>query len=236
MPMYDSLADQIKYFLLNGASYDVAPDLGADVLDQVDAFLARFISYPDEHARHAHVLWIAHCWLTDCFGHTPRLLFISPEPGCGKTHALTVTGCLVPRPEHVANLSAAGLYYSIDEALERKGGRPTILYDELDSVFGNAEVGRIRNEEIRSLINAGHGPRSETLVRKIGKETKRFQLYSPMALAGITVPDTYFGHYVAHFLAKHDAGDIAGRLAAWKQSKTECSSISARRGVTSRGR
>jgi hypothetical protein len=30
---------------------------------------------------------------------------------------------------------------------------------------------------------------------------------------GITVPGTYFGHYVAHFFTKHDAGDIAGRLA-----------------------
>ena len=41
-------------------------------------------------------------------------------------------------------------------------------------------------------------------------------LYLPWGMAtGITVPDdTYFGHYVAHFFTKHDAGDIAGRLAA----------------------
>ena len=41
MPMYESLADQIKYFLLNGGDYDVAPNLGSDVLD------ASMPSWPD---------------------------------------------------------------------------------------------------------------------------------------------------------------------------------------------
>ena len=50
-------------------------------------------------------------------------------------------------------------------------------------MFGTAEEGRVRNEEMRSLINAGHD-RNETVGRKIGKKTKRFQVYSPMALAG----------------------------------------------------
>ena len=183
MPMYDSVADQIKYFLLNGGDYHVAPNLGSAVLDQVDTFAARFRALPDEHARHAHTLWCAHCWFMDVWEHTPRLLFISPEASCGKTRALTVTKHLVPRPDHVADLTPAGLYHSIEEALEFKGGRPTILFDEFDTVFGTAEEGRIRNEEMRRLINAGHD-RHETLVRKMGKQTKRFQLYSPMALAG----------------------------------------------------
>ena len=183
MPMYDSLADQIKYFLLNGGDYHVAPNLGSDVLDTVDAFVARFLSPPSEQARHTQVLWCAHTWLMDCWEHTPRLLFISPEAGCGKTRALTVTKHLVPRPDHVADLTSAALYHSIDEALEFKGGRPTVLFDEFDTVFGTAENGRIRNEEMRRLINAGHD-RNETVSRKIGKRTKRFQLYSPMALAG----------------------------------------------------
>jgi hypothetical protein len=40
-------------------------------------------------------------------------------------------------------------------------------------------------------------------------------LYLPWGIAtGITVPRTYFGHYVAHFFTKNDAEDIAGRLAA----------------------
>jgi hypothetical protein len=38
-------------------------------------------------------------------------------------------------------------------------------------------------------------------------------LYLPWGVVtGITVPRTYFGHYVANFFAKNDAQDVAGRL------------------------
>jgi hypothetical protein len=78
--------------------------------------------------------------------------------------------------------------------MELKGGRPTILFDEFDTVFGTAENGnRKQNEDMRRLINAGHD-RSERVARKIGKTTKRFQVFSPMALAGkmaiYDVPET----------------------------------------------
>jgi hypothetical protein len=35
---------------------------GCAVLDEVADFLARFITYPNEHARYAHTLWLAHTW------------------------------------------------------------------------------------------------------------------------------------------------------------------------------
>ena len=35
---------------------------GADVLDSLREFLARFVAYPSAHALIAHVLWIAHTW------------------------------------------------------------------------------------------------------------------------------------------------------------------------------
>ena len=41
MPMYDSLADHIKWLLLEGATYRDAPNLGADVLDCVDTLDAK---------------------------------------------------------------------------------------------------------------------------------------------------------------------------------------------------
>ena len=67
-----------------------ATTLGEEVLDQIDAFLARFLGYP-EHYRHTQVLWMAHCWAMDYWTRTPRLLFVSPEPNCGKTTALEIT-------------------------------------------------------------------------------------------------------------------------------------------------
>ncbi len=38
-------------------------------------------------------------------------------------------------------------------------------------------------------------------------------LYLPWGVVtGITVPRTYFGHYIANFFARNDAQDVAGRL------------------------
>jgi len=40
-------------------------------------------------------------------------------------------------------------------------------------------------------------------------------LYLPWGVVtGITVPGTYFGHYVANFFTKHDADDLAARIGA----------------------
>ena len=150
MPMYDSLADQIKYFLLNGGDYHVAPNLGSDVLDRIDAFAARFLGYSRAH-RHTHVLWVAHCWLMDCWEHTPRLLFVSPEPNCGKTTApgdhpafrSTGTGT-------VSNLTEAALYQPIEDTVKDKGGRPTILHDQLDKLFGNGSTADRKNGKVEN--------------------------------------------------------------------------------------
>ena len=57
---------------------------GAALLNDVRAFLGRFVAYPSEDARIAHTLWIAHTHLMDCWETTPRIAFLSPEPGSGK--------------------------------------------------------------------------------------------------------------------------------------------------------
>ena len=63
---------------------------GAKLLDQVHAFLGRFVAYPSEEAHVAHTLWIAHAHLMDAWESTPRIAFLSPEPGSGKTRALEI--------------------------------------------------------------------------------------------------------------------------------------------------
>ena len=67
-------------------------------LDLVESYIGRFVAYPSEHALVAHVLWIAHTHLIDCFDTTPRLAFMSAEKESGKTRALEVTALLVPDP------------------------------------------------------------------------------------------------------------------------------------------
>jgi hypothetical protein len=67
-------------------------------LDLVENYLRRFVIYPSDHAVTAHVLWIAHCHLMDCWETTPRLAFMSPEkesvrPARSKSPARS---CLIP--------------------------------------------------------------------------------------------------------------------------------------------
>lgn len=162
------------------------PD-GAAVLDDVYDFLDRFVAYPSGHAHVAHTLWIAHAHAMDAWESTPRIAFLSPEPGSGKSRALEVTELLVPRPVEAVNVTPAYLFRKVDA----DEGRPTILYDEIDTVFGPRAKD---NEEIRGLLNAGHRRHAvagRCVVR--GKEifTEEIPAYCAVALAGLgDLPDT----------------------------------------------
>jgi hypothetical protein len=164
---------------------------GVALLDQVEAFLGRFVAYPSEHARVAHVLWIAHTHLMDAWDSTPRIAFLSPEPGSGKTRALEVSELLVPSPVEAVNVTPAYLFRKVGES------SPTILYDEIDTVFGPRAK---ENEEIRGLLNAGHrrGAVAGRCVVK-GKivETEEIPAYCAVALAGLGgLPDTLLSRSV----------------------------------------
>jgi len=162
---------------------------GARILNDVHAFLARFIAHPGEHSAVAHTLWISHAHAMDAWESTPRIAFVSPEPGSGKTRALEATELLVPRPIEAVNVTPSYLFRKVaDEA-----GRPTILFDEIDTIFGPRAKD---NEEIRGLLNAGHrqGAVAGRCVVK-GKivTTEEIPAYCAVALAGLgDLPDTIF--------------------------------------------
>ena len=93
---------------MNPASRD-----GAAALDDVRAFIGRFCALPTEHAYTAATLWAAHAHVLDAFDSTPRLAFLSPEPGSGKTRALEILTLLVPWPMHAVNATPAALFRSV---------------------------------------------------------------------------------------------------------------------------
>ena len=134
------------------------PD-GAKLLNDVHAFLGRFVAYPSEHAQIAHTLWIAHTHLMDCWDSTPRIAFLSPEPGSGKTRALEVSELLIPNAVAAVNVSPAYLFRKVaDEA-----GAPTLLFDEIDTVFGLGRR-RMRRSEA-AQCRASQGGRRWSLCR-----------------------------------------------------------------------
>jgi hypothetical protein len=100
---------------------------------------------------------------------------------------------LVPRAVEAVNVTPAYLFRKVGD----ENGRPTILYDEIDTVFGPKAKG---NEEIRGLLNAGHrrGAVAGRCVIK-GKTvvTEEIPAYCAVALAGLGgLPDTILSRAV----------------------------------------
>jgi hypothetical protein len=166
---------------------------GATILDDVHAFLGRFVAYPSEAARAAHTLWIAHAHLMDAWDSTPRLAFLSPEPASGKTRALEVSELLVPRPVEAIYVTPAYLFRKVGS----EDGLPTILFDEVDTVFG-PKMGN--HEELRGLLNAGHrrgAVAGRCVVYGTTVETEEIPAYCAVALAGLgDLPDTILSRSV----------------------------------------
>ena len=208
---------------------------GAVLLDKVYAFLGRFVAYPSVHARVAHTLWIAHAHAMDVFESTPRLAFLSPEPASGKTRALEVTEPLVPRPVEAVNVTPAYLFRKVAD----EDGRPTILFDEIDTVFGPKAKD---NEEIRGLLNAGHrkGAVAGRCVMK-GKTvtTEEIPAYCAVALAGLGgLPDTILSRSATIRMRRRapneqvepwrrrihapEAEGLRDQLAAWAEGALGC--------------
>lgn len=163
---------------------------GARLLDEVQSWFGRFVSYPHPHARTAHTLWAAHTHLIEAFEHTPRIAFLSPEPGSGKSRALEVTEPLVVDAVPTVNVSVAYLFRRIK--VDPGQPLPTVLLDEADAVFTGKPSES--TEELRGLLNSGHR-RGQVVgrARIVGKEVvaEDWPAFCPVALAGLgDLPDT----------------------------------------------
>ncbi|MEV5504903.1 DUF3631 domain-containing protein [Streptomyces orinoci] len=165
-----------------------APSIdGAALLDEVEAFHRRFNVFPTEAAYVAVTLWDAHAHLIDAFDSTARLAFLSPEPGSGKSRALEIVETLTPRAVTTVNASANALF----RLVEAGGGTPTLLFDEIDTVFGPKAGG---NEEVRGFLNSGYRRGAKSL-RCVGdgsnQSTEWFSSFCAVAMAGLgSLPDT----------------------------------------------
>ena len=139
--MYDSLAREIECLILAGAAYKDAPNLGSEVLDLIDAYHARFLDYPRSGPPRARA--VGGALLADgLLGPYAEAAVHLAGGGLWKVPAFDVTEQFMPRPSHVAEMTRPPSI-APSTRRRRKGGRPTILYDELDTVFGRetAETG-----------------------------------------------------------------------------------------------
>ena len=175
-------------------------------LDLVESFLRRFVAYPSEHALVAHVLWIAHCHLVQCFDTTPRLAFMTAEKASGKTRALEVTQLFVPNPKLSFSISAAALVRIISQGHEDQR-IPRILFDEIDNLFARNEEGIA---ELRGALNSGYrrGAMSTRCINK-GAGVAEFPCFAPLAVAGLrTLPDTLASRAIFVHMRRRAADEV----------------------------
>lgn len=161
---------------------------GAYLLDRVLAFMQRFVILPSDSAGIAVALWAAHTHLMTEWDTTPRLAFLSAEPGSGKSLAMRLTALMCPFALEASSATTASLIRALDDP----EGRPTYFIDEIDTKYGPKAKG---DEDLRCLINAGHGTggfilRNE-LVNNQWHPVKK-SAFAAIAMAGIgnILPDT----------------------------------------------
>src|SRR3546814_13383041 len=94
---------------------------------------------------------------------------------------------LVPNPLLSVNSSAAYILWKVSD----QANRPTILYDEIDTIFGTAARG---NEDLRGMVNAGY--RRGAMVGRCNTERGTVQPVDPATYAAVAMgglghlPDT----------------------------------------------
>jgi hypothetical protein len=152
-------------------------------LDRIDHFIRRFLILPNESDYTIVSLWIAHTYFTHKIKTTPRLAIISPEYGCGKSRVLEVLESLTYKGEKLDHHTRSYLMRTVDLIREESGRPPTLLIDEIDSVFkAKSEEG----EATRAFANTGYRATGfYGITEGDSKKTPtKFKTFAPMALAG----------------------------------------------------
>src|ERR1700675_3226412 len=102
------------------------PINAAQMLDEISLSFRRHLSLPD-HAAEVIALWVLFAHTFDAWQASPRLLFTSPVPQCGKSTALTMIRSLTPRARLASNMTAPVVFRLIEQE------HPTLLIDEADT-------------------------------------------------------------------------------------------------------
>lgn len=132
------------------------------------------------------------------------MAFLSAEPASGKTRALEILELLVPNAVSAVNTSPADLF----RKAASEDGLPTILFDEIDTVFGPKAK---ENEELRAFINAGHrkgAVAGRCVVRGNVVMTEELPAYCALAVAGLGwLPDTILSRSIVIRMRRRHAGE-----------------------------
>jgi len=149
------------------------------VLDDVRAWLERFVTVVEDTDLDLLTLWAAHTHLVMETHTTPRLILDSPVPGSGKTTVLEHLERLCHHPIQMAALSSPAL---LTRMLDN--GMRTILIDEADR---SLSPDKPDVAELLAVLNSGYkrgGTRPVLIPTRDGWAAAEMPTYSPVVMAG----------------------------------------------------
>jgi Protein of unknown function (DUF3631) len=205
-------------------------DQGGELLDQVEAFLRRFVVFAADAQAVAVALWVAHTWCFAAAETTPYLHVTSPEKRSGKSRLVEVLAQLARGALQAANMTAAALYRSIIDPA------PALLFDEVQELFGRGADDDQR--QLRACLHSGYrlGGAARRCVGEGTKQTvAEFPTFCPKVLAGTgSLPDMLADRAIAiqlqrrtrdepveRFRIRRIRGEVEAlrrRLAGWAQA------------------
>lgn len=149
----------------------------------IDSVINEFSAILDEvmviepNMRDAVAWWSLATWFVDYTDIAPYLMITAPEKRCGKSQLMSLLSKLTFNASASANMSAAALYYVLDQK-----PKATILLDEVDQYLHDVP-------NFIGILNAGHG-RELGFVDRIEGEKKRvakkYDCFGFKAISGIS--------------------------------------------------
>ena len=183
---------------------------GVELLDEIEAFIRRFVVFISAAAPRVIALWVLHSHAIAAADATPYLGIISPTKRCGKTRLEEVLQLLARNAWKIDGApSEATLFRKIEKEL------PALLLDEADALWAGGDV---RTEPLRAIFNSGNR-RGATVPRCIGEgknqEVHDFSVFCPKVLSGIKTtrwPDTVLDRCFLIPLRRKTRGETVERL------------------------
>ena len=151
-----------------------------DILDKIEKWFGSFILARSPHAEDVLTLWTLHTHALRYVNTSPRLLFTSAVPGCGKTTALEHLERLCNNTLMSSHATPALIARVVDSQLT------TLLLDETDNLLNK---GRDGVNDMYATLNSGYrkGGKRSILVSdgKQGWRPTDLSTYAAAAMAGI---------------------------------------------------
>lgn len=179
------------------------------LIEDVIAFIRRFVVFQDPNQYDVLALWILHTYAIEGSYATPYIYVKSAEKQSGKTRTIEVAALLAKNAITTASASPGALYAAI-----ASDSKPTLFIDEVDAIFTGAA-----NEDLRGMLNSGYKKNGTVMRQALVEGGERIAVpYSTFCcklLAGIDngrIPETIEDRCITFNLKRKKKDEEVERL------------------------